>query len=149
MKSRPLPQPDFELIERSDGSLLELVDHLLTQGVVLEGDLTLGVANVDLIYLRLSALLCASDRVHPHPPEPGEGSANQARPGSSSATQQNAASGGNPAITTRGDGLLDSLAKNPPLLSFSGRKAARSRKKAPAREPASRAPVRGRRRSAE
>ncbi len=33
------------------------------------GDLTLGVAGVDLIYLRLSALLCAADRVLPadHP----------------------------------------------------------------------------------
>ena len=27
------------------------------------GDVTLGVAGIDLIYLRLSALLCAADRV--------------------------------------------------------------------------------------
>jgi hypothetical protein len=31
------------------------------------GDVTLGVAGIDLIYLRLSALLCAADRVLPTP----------------------------------------------------------------------------------
>jgi hypothetical protein len=44
-------------------SLLDLVDHVLTKGVVVSGDLVLGVADVDLIYLRLSAVLCAADRV--------------------------------------------------------------------------------------
>lgn len=46
-----------------DGSLLELVDHLLNQGVVLTGEVVLGLADVDLIYLRLNVLLCAADRV--------------------------------------------------------------------------------------
>jgi hypothetical protein len=32
------------------------------------GDVTLGVAGIDLIYLRLSALLCAADRVLPQEP---------------------------------------------------------------------------------
>jgi hypothetical protein len=35
--------------------------------VMANGEVTLGVAGVDLIYLRLSALLCASDRVEPRP----------------------------------------------------------------------------------
>jgi Gas vesicle protein len=48
---------------RGDGSLLELVDHLLAKGVVVNGEVMLGLADVDLIYLRLSALLCAADRV--------------------------------------------------------------------------------------
>ncbi len=47
----------------SDVSLLDLVDHLLNQGVVLSGDVVLGVADVDLIYLRVQALLAAADRV--------------------------------------------------------------------------------------
>lgn len=46
-----------------DASLLDIVDHVLTKGVVLNGDLVLGVADVDLVYLRLSAVLCAADRV--------------------------------------------------------------------------------------
>jgi hypothetical protein len=32
---------------------------------MLNGDVTLGVAGVDLVYLRLSALLCAADRLLP------------------------------------------------------------------------------------
>jgi hypothetical protein len=51
--------------EESENSLLDLVDHLLNKGVVATGDLVLGLADVDLIYLRLSALLCAADRVLP------------------------------------------------------------------------------------
>jgi hypothetical protein len=47
----------------ADASLLDMVDHLLTKGVVISGDLVLGLAGVDLLYLHLSALLCASDRV--------------------------------------------------------------------------------------
>ena len=46
-----------------DASLLDIVDHVLTKGVVLNGDLVLGVADIDLVYLRLSAVLCAADRV--------------------------------------------------------------------------------------
>jgi hypothetical protein len=54
-----------DLLDGADGSLLELVDHLLNQGVVLTGEVVLGLAGVDLIYLRLSLLLCAADRILP------------------------------------------------------------------------------------
>jgi hypothetical protein len=40
-------------------SLLDLVDNALTKGVVVTGDVVLGLAGVDLVYLRLSAVLCA------------------------------------------------------------------------------------------
>ena len=49
-----------------DASLLDLVDNVLTRGVMVSGDVVLGLADVDLIYLRLSALLCAADKVLPH-----------------------------------------------------------------------------------
>ncbi|HEV8615063.1 MAG TPA: gas vesicle protein GvpJ [Methylomirabilota bacterium] len=52
-----------ELLAEADSSLLDLVDNLLNQGVVVSGDVVLGLAGVDLIYVRLSALLCAADRV--------------------------------------------------------------------------------------
>jgi hypothetical protein len=61
-----------EVVAGADGSLLDLVDHLLNQGVVLTGEVVLGLANVDLIYLRLSAVLCAADRILPRAGE-GEG----------------------------------------------------------------------------
>jgi Gas vesicle protein len=63
----------LEVLERGDHSLLELVDNLLNQGVVLTGDVILGVAGIDLIYLRLSAVLCAADRVLPPPSVPEGG----------------------------------------------------------------------------
>jgi hypothetical protein len=51
------------LLADADASLLDLVDHVLNKGIVLEGDLLLGVADIDLIYLRVRALLCAADRM--------------------------------------------------------------------------------------
>ena len=62
----------LELIEGSEVSLLETVDNLLNQGVVLTGEVVLGLAGVDLIYLHLSAVLCAADRVLPKEREPWE-----------------------------------------------------------------------------
>lgn len=52
-----------DALEGIDASLLDIVDHVLTKGVVVTGDLVLGVADVDLVYLRLSAVLCAADRI--------------------------------------------------------------------------------------
>ena len=51
------------VLEGIDASLLDIVDHVLTKGVVITGDLVLGVADIDLVYLRLSAVLCAADRI--------------------------------------------------------------------------------------
>lgn len=53
------------ILQTDDASLLDLVDHVLNQGIVVTGDVVLGVANVDLVYVRLSALLCAADRLWP------------------------------------------------------------------------------------
>ena len=57
------------ILETPQTSVLDLVDELLNKGVVANGDVTLGVAGIDLIYLRLSALLCAADRVLPIDPD--------------------------------------------------------------------------------
>jgi len=60
------PHTDSELILGSeDASLLDIVDNVLNKGVVLSGDITIALAQVDLIYARLSLLLCAADRVLP------------------------------------------------------------------------------------
>jgi hypothetical protein len=53
------------IVTRSETSLLDVIDSLLNKGVVLNADVILALANVDLVYLRLSALLCAADRVLP------------------------------------------------------------------------------------
>ena len=54
-----------QVIDAPESTLLDLLDNLLNKGVMANGDVTLGVAGIDLIYLRLSALLCAADRVLP------------------------------------------------------------------------------------
>ena len=51
------------LIDPDEATLLDVVDNMLNRGVVINADVILALANVDLVYLRLSALLCAADRV--------------------------------------------------------------------------------------
>ena len=65
MSRLPPEQPIDAILETADGSLLDLVDNLLNKGVVVTGEVMLGLAGVDLVYVRLSALLCAADRVLP------------------------------------------------------------------------------------
>lgn len=47
----------------SQCTLLDLLDRLLNTGVVIRGDITISVANVDLIYLQLNLLLTTIDRI--------------------------------------------------------------------------------------
>jgi hypothetical protein len=54
-----------EILGPDDSSLLDIVDNLLNKGVVLSGEITLALANVDLVYARVSLLLSAADRVLP------------------------------------------------------------------------------------
>lgn len=49
--------------DAEQSSLLDVVDNVLNRGAVLNGDIMLGVANVDLVYVRLSVLLAAIDKV--------------------------------------------------------------------------------------
>ena len=58
-----------QVLDAPDATVLDLLDHLLNKGVMLNADVTLGVAGIDLIYLRLSAMLCAADRILPFDPE--------------------------------------------------------------------------------
>jgi hypothetical protein len=55
-----------EIEEQS--SLLDVLDNVLNRGVVLNGDLILGVANVDLIGVKLSVLLAAIDKMTKNEP---------------------------------------------------------------------------------
>ncbi len=59
-----LPPSRRRTIARPDESTLgDLVDHVLNKGVVLTGEIVLSLAGVDLVYLRLQAILAAADRV--------------------------------------------------------------------------------------
>jgi gas vesicle structural protein len=82
------PSVADQLLDTPDSTMLDLLDRLLDKGVMATGDVTLGVAGVDLIFLRLSALLCAADRLVPLPPSRprrhrgGAGASRRARPAS-------------------------------------------------------------------
>jgi Gas vesicle protein len=49
--------------DENQSSLLDVIDSVLNRGAVVNGDVVLGVANVDLVYVKLSALLAAFDKV--------------------------------------------------------------------------------------
>lgn len=51
-------------------TLLDLLDRVIDSGVLLAGDVTLSVANVDLIYLGLRLLLAPADQLPELLPRP-------------------------------------------------------------------------------
>ena len=46
-----------EVVAQREVALVDLVDRLLAGGVVLGGDITLSIADVDLVYVSLRALV--------------------------------------------------------------------------------------------
>ena len=49
------------LTGETDNSVLELLDRVLNTGVVLVGDVTITVADIELIYLRLQVMLSSAE----------------------------------------------------------------------------------------
>jgi hypothetical protein len=46
-----------EVLEESELSLLETLDHVLNRGLVIAGEITISVADIDLIFVGLNVLL--------------------------------------------------------------------------------------------
>ena len=65
-RRRSARTPAARVLDGKEASLLDVIDNALSKGIVLNGDLTLALAQVDLVYARLSVLLCAADRVLPN-----------------------------------------------------------------------------------
>jgi hypothetical protein len=61
--SRGRPAALAQSLQHDDSTLLDVVDNLLNRGVVVNAEVILALADVDLVYLRLSLLLGAADRV--------------------------------------------------------------------------------------
>jgi hypothetical protein len=61
MSDRPLPRTNPT--PRRDIALLDLVDRLIDGGVVIGGDITLAVADVDLVYVGLRALVSSVETI--------------------------------------------------------------------------------------
>ena len=51
------------LVEAREVTLLDLVDRAVDHGVILAGDITIAVADIDLIYVALQVLLASVERV--------------------------------------------------------------------------------------
>ena len=54
---------EFEIDEEEELSLLETLDHVLDRGLVIAGEVTIAVADVDLVYLGLNLLLGSVETV--------------------------------------------------------------------------------------
>ena len=65
-RRRPARTPAARILDDEGSSLLDVVDNALNKGIVLSGDVTLALADVDLVYARVALLLCAADRVLPN-----------------------------------------------------------------------------------
>ena len=48
---------DLELADDAELSLLETLDHVLNRGLVIAGEITIAVADVDLIFVGLNVLV--------------------------------------------------------------------------------------------
>ena len=51
------------MVEAREVTLLDLVDRAVDHGVILAGDITIAVADIDLIYVGLQVLLASVERV--------------------------------------------------------------------------------------
>jgi hypothetical protein len=54
---RVLIESDIEQLEQADLSLLETLDHVLNRGLVIAGEITISVADIDLIFVGLNVLV--------------------------------------------------------------------------------------------
>ena len=54
---------EFDIDEAEELSLLETLDHVLDRGLVIAGEVTIAVADVDLVYLGLNLLLGSVETV--------------------------------------------------------------------------------------
>lgn len=55
---------ELNLLEESDLSLLETLDHVLSRGLVITGEITISVADIDLIFVGLNVLLTSVETAH-------------------------------------------------------------------------------------
>jgi hypothetical protein len=50
--------------EESELSLLETLDHVLNRGLVIAGEITISVADIDLIFIGLNVLVSSVETAH-------------------------------------------------------------------------------------
>lgn len=50
--------------EETDLSLLETLDHVLNRGLVIAGEITISIADIDLIFVGLNVLVSSVETAH-------------------------------------------------------------------------------------
>lgn len=55
---------ELDEFKESDLSLLETLDHVLDRGLVIAGEITISVADVDLVFVGLNVLLSSVETAH-------------------------------------------------------------------------------------
>jgi hypothetical protein len=53
-----------EEVEEVDLSLLETLDHVLNRGLVIAGEITIAVADIDLVFIGLNVLVSSVETAH-------------------------------------------------------------------------------------
>jgi len=64
MDATPQENPILADFEDDELSLFEMLDHVLSKGIVIAGEITISVANIDLIYLGVNVLAGSIDTIH-------------------------------------------------------------------------------------
>ena len=59
---RVLIESEVEQLEEVDLSLLETLDHVLNRGLVIAGEITISVADIDLIFVGLNVLVSSVEK---------------------------------------------------------------------------------------
>jgi gas vesicle structural protein len=52
-----MSEADLDILERDPLSLLETLDHVLNRGIVIAGEITISVADIDLLFVGLNVLV--------------------------------------------------------------------------------------------
>ena len=55
---------DVDMLDNSELSLLETLDHVLNRGLVIAGEITISVADIDLIFIGLNVLVSSVEKAH-------------------------------------------------------------------------------------
>lgn len=58
-----MSDPSPALRDHDRVALVELVNRVVDKGVVLSGEITISVADIDLLFVGLRVLLCSADRM--------------------------------------------------------------------------------------
>jgi hypothetical protein len=75
-------------------SLLDVIDTVIDKGLAVDAEIVLGLADIDLIYLRIGALLAAADRVFTEAPPNRQRSSTPTPASTSAATRSMPSVGG-------------------------------------------------------